>query len=296
MGLIKRGGIIYSIMKYCYNCGKALEDEHMFCLTCGKRQPEINESNSIQIQFGEKKNHNKLYICILGLIVAVIILIAAFWGLNKTKNVTTSKFNDSERTTEKQEEFNEDINELNFDEIENKESDENKIIPGDDRVKNEGCRDLPQLYVSSIVLNESFETLKLEKGYYLQGPEDFYQDLMSSEFGLVDFEGIDCYGDTQASNITIYGVKNNKIVFYAVNGLTSDYTVKDIIPSDCWSIQPRIFNAQKDDYVWKLENGYLIVNVFPRDVGLTDQIVNSVVYTSELGGFALSQSSGVPYE
>lgn len=142
---------------------------------------------------------------------------------------------------------------------------------------------IPKISVNSRYLDTDFETLKIRNGYDLHGPG--WNSISESVFNLNNIEDVDCYMDI-SSHDELIGVKNGKIVFWGKYNLGNSTYVKDLLPDSALSIEPAVYSVSGNIpcvYVWKLNNGYMAVNVFlNNNFKFYDQGIYSVLYVTDL--------------
>lgn len=151
--------------------------------------------------------------------------------------------------------------------------------------------EIPEISNRSTALDANFESIKIQMGYSLSGPDEGFRSVAESNFYLTNIDDVDCYMNVSSMN-EMFGVKEGKIVFFGMYGLSSSSTrVKDLVPEEAQFANPAVYTiradtsskAGLDSYVWKLENGYMAVAIIPiNNMNFYDQIVFSVVFVDEL--------------
>lgn len=151
--------------------------------------------------------------------------------------------------------------------------------------------EIPEISNRSTALDANFESIKKQMGYSLSGPDEGFRSISESNFYLTNIDDVDCYMNVSSMN-EMLGVKEGKIVFFGMYGLSSSSTrVKDLVPEEALSANPAVYTirantsskAGLDSYVWKLENGYMAVTIVPiNNMNFYEQLVFSVVFVDEL--------------
>ncbi len=159
-----------------------------------------------------------------------------------------------------------------------------KIIVGDNAKNNEYS--LPVLNELGELLEIDFEALKVRLGYSMNGPSDGWRSVSEGQFYLNNIETVECYMNTASSPKEMYGIKDGKILFSGVYGVSSYAFVKDFLSDEALGIKPASYEIDGGNfvaYIWKINNGYLSIVAMPlKNRNWQDHIAYSMVQVKDL--------------
>lgn len=288
-------------VRFCKKCENGVPDSAKYCPNCGNNlsngivsEKEIKESQytNWKTKFGEEITRDKKgFVLVVTAFVFVIIALIGFCKCeflpernnSKESLVGTSGENTfiAESTDENSEHIEEQISN-SFDD----EKNENIEEAASDDQEEQNSIGIQKLSGSFSKLGLSESELKSRLGYQLDGPSDFYGDIMVKSFCIDNVDDMNCYLDTDMQEY--YAAVDGKVVMFGAN-IGFDYFIKDFIKDGELSIEPVSYMVRGIDhgymasYLWAIDNGYLSIIAMPSPgCDYYNFRVETITYVSDL--------------